>query len=104
MISVVKLPVDDRQKADAAGAAATEARSLDTSALQSLQQALRLADLDGLLRLCQADHKGLPAACGPEALLMDRGLRETELASRSGDGVHQPLRSAGVDVRPERLM
>ena len=104
MVPMLSLPIKDRQETDTARPATAEARRLDTRSLQRLQQALRLAHVNGLLRLCQADDKWHPAARCAEALLVDRSLREAELPSSSGHGIHQPFRSAGVDVRSERLM
>src|SRR5436305_1875921 len=104
VIPMLGLPIKDRQQTDAAGPAAAEAWRLNPCSLQGLQQRLALANLDGLLRLRQTDDERRTTARGAEALLMDSRLREAELPSCARDGAHQALGSAGVDMRPERLV
>ena len=97
-----------RQNPDFAGSAASSAtaeRNLDASVLETIQQVLGRADLDGLARILADRLERLVAFMGLGAESLDVNClgRPAQRLRRVDRRVHQSRRAAGVEMRPLRL-
>ena len=97
-----------RQNPDFAGSAASSAtpeRNLDAGVLETIQEVLGRADLDGLARILADRVERLVAlmGLGAEPLDVNRLGRPAQRLRRVDRSVHQSRRTAGVEVRPLRL-